>query len=121
MGEINRRDFLKLSGAATLGAAFAPELLYLASTNTSNFERLGRVLISQVDVKAEPATKSSTLGLLYEDAVVDWQREVVGSSPNRINQRFVQVPDGFSFPSVAWVFEKRPLSISSAMWASLPK
>ncbi|MBN1146815.1 MAG: L,D-transpeptidase [Anaerolineales bacterium] len=60
-------------------------------------ERLGRVLDGQVEVKARPDIDSPTIGVLYEDAVVTWLREWVGSRPLWYNQRFVETPDGYIY------------------------
>ncbi len=48
-----------------------------------------------MDIKARPDADSQTVGTLYEDAVIPWLREVAGSQLDRINQRFVETPDGY--------------------------
>lgn len=48
-----------------------------------------------MDVYARPDVNSQIVGALYEDNIVPWVREVVGSMPGRINQRFVETPYGF--------------------------
>jgi hypothetical protein len=58
-------------------------------------ERLGRVSVGKIDLKLRPDTDSQTLGVLYQDAVVPWLREVVGRNPTRISQRWVETPDGY--------------------------
>jgi hypothetical protein len=42
-----------------------------------------------------PDSNSQIVGALYEDNVVPWIREMVGSMPGRTNQRFVETPNGF--------------------------
>jgi lipoprotein-anchoring transpeptidase ErfK/SrfK len=58
-------------------------------------ERLGRVVVGKVAVKALPDADSTTVGPLYEDAVIPWLRETVGPRPYRVNQRWVETPDGY--------------------------
>jgi lipoprotein-anchoring transpeptidase ErfK/SrfK len=63
------------------------------------FERLGRVTAGKVDLKAKPDADSESVGVLYEDAVVPWLREVIGTWPNRINQRWIETPEGYLWSS----------------------
>ncbi len=58
-------------------------------------ERLGRVNVGKVERKISPDIDSQTVDVLYEDAVVPWLREVVGRNPYRVNQRWVDTPDGY--------------------------
>lgn len=60
-------------------------------------ERLGRVLGGKVPLKARPDIDSEDVGTLYEDDVVIWLREVVGSRPLWNVQRFVETPDGYVY------------------------
>ncbi|HBG74700.1 MAG: hypothetical protein A2X25_11755 [Chloroflexi bacterium GWB2_49_20] len=94
IARLTRRDFLKLSGLSLGGLAlrsfdrtllpeFPPEKL------------LGRITVGRMDIKTRPDADSQTAGVLYEDAVIPWLRETVGSQPGRINQRFVETSDGF--------------------------
>jgi lipoprotein-anchoring transpeptidase ErfK/SrfK len=91
---IRRRDFLKLAalGAATL--AFRP----LAGTLLPEFpqaDNLGRITVGKMDVYSRSDAGSPIVGAFYEDNIVVWLREVVGSMPGRTNQRFVETPYGF--------------------------
>jgi lipoprotein-anchoring transpeptidase ErfK/SrfK len=58
-------------------------------------ERLGRVTAGKIEMKARPDPESQTVGVLYEDAVIIWLREVVGINLYRTNQRWVETPDGY--------------------------
>ena len=58
-------------------------------------ERLGRVNVGRIEIKARPDGDSQTVGMLYEDAVVPWLREVPGRNIYRVNQRWVETPDGY--------------------------
>lgn len=93
---ISRRDFLKL-GALSLGSlAVRPWGRRLfALPDFPQAERLGRVGWYSVDLKERPDHNSKTLGVLYEDTVVPWLRETVGTRPLRNNQRYVETPEGF--------------------------
>ncbi|MDT8896843.1 MAG: L,D-transpeptidase [Thermanaerothrix sp.] len=100
---ISRRDFLKL-GVLTLGSlAFRPwiEWQQLAA-DWPDAERLGRICVGKVDIRARPSADSPSVGVLYEDAVVVWLREVVGEVPaGRQSRRWVETPDGYIYaPSV---------------------
>jgi hypothetical protein len=62
-------------------------------------ERLGRVLGGKVEVKARPDEESTTVKEIFEDSVVPWLREGVGSRPLWNDQRYVETPDGFIYAS----------------------
>lgn len=91
---LTRRDFLKISalGAGTL--AFRP-FAWQGISELQQTELLGRITVGKVDVYAHPVVNSQIVGALYEDQVVPWIREVVGTMPGRINQRWVETPYGF--------------------------
>ncbi len=96
---LSRRDFLKLS-TAVMGSfllrgmrsnALIPEF--------PQAERLGRVAVGKVELKIRPDMDSQTVGVLYEDAVVPWLRQVAGVKPAYIfnNQKWVETPQGFIY------------------------
>ena len=58
-------------------------------------DRLGRIAVGKMDVFARPDGSGQPIGALYEDQVVPWVHEVVGSIPGRTNQHFVQTPGGY--------------------------
>lgn len=91
---LSRRDFLKLTalGAGTLALRpfRSPNLLQLPDT-----EKLGRITVGKLDLKARPDGNSHTVGAVYEDNIIPWLREFVGPQPGRINQRWVETPDGY--------------------------
>lgn len=102
---ISRRDFLKVSGVGLAGIGalafnpFKPFELLLSLAQFPVGERLGRVF-SKVDVRSEPNINAPSVNVLYDDAVVVWQSEVVTRGqmdPNLINQRWVQTPKGFIY------------------------
>jgi hypothetical protein len=114
---ISRRDFLRgaalgLAGVALMPRRWTPD----DEPVVSDEHRLGRVCVGKVDLKAGPSIDSETVGVLYEDAVVDWLRERTGSYPFRTNQRWVETPDGY-----IWFAYVQPVrDLPNAPVSSLP-
>ena len=96
---IHRRDFLKLS-TFVIGSVIAKPFhsLLQFSEYTKN-EQLGRVCVGKVELKARPSANSQTVGVLYEDAVLPWLREVSSLIPTYSfnNQRWVETPKGYIY------------------------
>ena len=81
---ISRREFLKLSALSLGGLALRPWGGQLfALQDFPQAERLGRVGWYSVDLKERPDHDSKSVGVLYEDAVVPWLREITGYRPFR--------------------------------------
>lgn len=94
---LTRREFLKW-GALSLGTlSLRPWSRLFTLPEFPQSERLGRVLGGKVALKARPDIDSQDVGVLYEDDVVVWLREVVGSRPLWTVQRFVETPDGYIY------------------------
>lgn len=91
---ITRRDFLKLAAFSAGALAFNP-FQKLALPEFPQADRLGRITVGKMDVYAQPDSNSQIVGAVYEDNIVPWIREAVGSMPGRTNQRFVETPYGF--------------------------
>lgn len=92
----SRRDFLKLAAAAAGGMALRPYNHLFGLPEFPKSERLGRVCFGKWELKARPDYNSQSVGVLFDDAVVPWLREVVGTWPGgRNNQRWVETPDGY--------------------------
>jgi hypothetical protein len=95
---ISRRDFLRLAGLGLGALAFNP-LTKLELPQFPVNDRLGRV-ISTVDVRSQPNTFASVATQLYEDTVVEWNREMIANvnDPNTPgNQRWVETPYGYIY------------------------
>ncbi len=94
---IYRRDFLKLAALGTGGVFLHP--LHQVSTQLifPSHEQLARVCVGKADLMARPDGESQSVGILYEDAVVPWLKEVVGQPHSfyATNLRWVETPDGF--------------------------
>ena len=101
-GNFSRRQFLDLSLSVFGGWFFSPQLTHVQKylQDLDKFpgaDRLGRILSSKVDVKLRPDEDSPTMKELFEDDVVVWQRECVGSRPLWNDQRYVETPDGYIY------------------------
>ena len=110
----SRRAFLKMAALGLGGLAlpaWAPAVLpggTLALPEFPQGERLGRVLDGSVILKARPDIDSADVGVLYEDDVVVWLREIVGSRPMWFTQRFVETPDGYIYTPNLQPVQNRP-------------
>lgn len=91
---MKRREFLKASGITFAGLVL-PKPFQKPAQSFPDSERLGRVNVGRVDLKNAPDEGGQTLEYLFEDAVIPWLREVVGRNPFRINQRWVETPNGY--------------------------
>ena len=98
-----RRAFLKMAALGVGGLVlptWSPNILPSDLFTLPEFpqaERLGRVLDGSVTLKARPDIDSPDVGVLFEDDVVVWLREIVGSRPMWFNQRFVETPNGYIY------------------------
>ncbi|MGA9532998.1 MAG: L,D-transpeptidase [Anaerolineales bacterium] len=107
MNSIGRRDFLKMGTAGVAGWTLRP-WLHIDADDFPDGERLGRVCVGKVELKATPDADGATVGALYEDAVVVWLRERVGRYPYRINQTWVETPDGYLYAPQVQPVANRP-------------
>jgi L,D-transpeptidase catalytic domain len=92
----SRRDFLKLAGLGLGGLAFRTRKEgHQAVTEFHPADQLGRITVGKTELKLRPDSDSQTIGPVYANMVVAWLRETVGWNPNRVNQRWVETPDGY--------------------------
>ncbi|MBI2333060.1 MAG: L,D-transpeptidase family protein [Chloroflexi bacterium] len=91
---LSRRDFLKL-GALGAGTLALRPFTRMALPVFPQADKLGRIAVGKMDIFSAPDGTGPPIGALYEDNIVPWIREVVGSMPGRTNQRFVETPNGF--------------------------
>ena len=115
MNLFSRRDFLKLSALSLAGMALHPwrrlgQARLFQAPIIPQAKHLGRVAVGMVELKVRPDMDSQTLGVLYEDAVVEWQRELVGRNIYRTNQRWVETPQGFIWSPYLQPVENAPNS-----------
>jgi hypothetical protein len=95
---LSRRDFLKFSALGAGWFGLRPWVRLFQIEDFPKYDRLGRVF-GKVEVKARPDIDSETVGVLFDDAVVPWLREVTGRHPYRYRQRWVETPDGYIWGS----------------------
>jgi hypothetical protein len=105
---MKRREFIKLS-ALTMGALALTPFPALAQTAADwpDSERLGRVCQGKVDIRSKPNPDAPSVKNIYDDAIVAWQREVVGIGPGYGSRRWVETPDGYIYaPRLQPVYNK---------------
>lgn len=92
-------------GAAEIAAPVATALPEFPAA-----EKLGRISVGMVEVKARPDPESATVVTLYEDAVLPWLKEWSGTRPAYIfnNQRWVETPQGFIYGPYVQPVQNRP-------------
>jgi len=108
---LSRRDFLKLAGLGLGTLALNPFNRVLPLADFPASERLGRNCTGgKVDIKSQPDVTSSTVKTVYEDTVLPWLREVNALNPdlNRINQRWVETPEGYVYSSYLQPVRNQP-------------
>ena len=94
---VSRREFLKF-GAVVLGSlSLNPWRRLFRLPDFPEAERLGRVIGGKVFIKSRPDVNSEDVGVLFDDDIVPWIREVVGSRPMWYSQRYVEVPEGYIY------------------------
>jgi lipoprotein-anchoring transpeptidase ErfK/SrfK len=97
---LSRKNFIKLIMLGLTSVGIKPILKFNDSVQFPDSDRLGRVcIIGRVDIKSAPYEGSQSIGVLYEDAIVPWLREVVAKEPNYnyFSQRWIETTDGFLF------------------------
>ncbi len=127
---ISRRDFLKLAalglGSLGLRAWRNPAIL----PDFPQAERLGRAANGTLEIKARPDPDSQTVGVLYEDGVLPWVREVAGERPAYIfyNQKWVETSEGYVYAPYFQPVRNLPnepveelpsSSLGAGMWAEV--
>lgn len=117
---LSRRDFLCMSAVGFTGLAIQPLERHFLLPDFPQAERLGRVTVGMVELKARPDPDSDTLGVLYEDAVLPWLREISGRQPYYVfsNQRWVETPRGYLYGPYFQPVYNRPNTPVSELPAS---
>jgi hypothetical protein len=124
-GGFGRRAFLKAGGLAAAGLA-VPR--FGLRDEQPEGQRLGRIAVSQAHLRARPDGESASLGLVYQDTVVPWLREISGRQAGRINQRWVETDQGYVWSALVQPVWNRPsapvdslpaTSLGPGMWAEV--
>ena len=98
LSAISRRDFLKLSALAMGALAMAPYRYWQQTADEwANGGKFGRVCQGKVSIRSKPDPNASVTKDIYDDALVVWLREVVGTSPGYGSRRWVETPDGYIY------------------------
>jgi L,D-transpeptidase catalytic domain len=127
-GGLSRRDVLKLGAVGVGGWLFGPRLKPVIQSPFPDSEYLGRLCVGKADLKAKADINSPSVGVLYQDAVVPWLREHVGSYPLAVNQTFVETPDGYVYAPYLQPVQYKPnalvsqlpdSSLGPGMWAQV--
>lgn len=127
---IKRKEFLRLAAAGLGGLLLHPIAALAGIPEFPAAERLGRVAQGKLELKARPDPDSATVGVLFEDAVVPWLREVVSQAPVYIfnNQRWVETPDGYAYGAFLQPVRNQPnqplasfpkTSLGNGMWVEV--
>lgn len=88
----NRRDFLKLSAAGASALLLRPRMAPFPEA-----PKLGRAFRANTPVMSLPRPDSTTVARLEQDQVVAWERRVIGEHPGRLNQLWVETPEGYVY------------------------
>jgi hypothetical protein len=129
---LTRRDFLKFSALTIGGLAFNNHNLakVLVSGTKSLMpepikndfpvnQLLGRICVGEwgtrVPIRSEPYMDAPAVGSAWHDDVFVWKREVIAKQldPLRINQRWVETPDGYIYADdiqKVWHIPQEPLT-----------
>jgi hypothetical protein len=99
MRKISRRDFLKFSVAGFGLVAIKPRLDWLQPVQEiPQGENLGRICVGSVNLRIRPSADAQSVGRLYQDQLVQWNRTVVGELPTGLmNRTWVETPNGYLF------------------------
>lgn len=98
---MSRREALKIGGLGMSALFLKPRLNAIKLPEFPDSEWLGRVCVGKVDLYPRPDRNSSPVGILYEDAIVSWLREIAGQpySIYEPNVRWVETPEGYIWAS----------------------
>lgn len=128
---LSRRSFIKLLGLGLTGLEINSKFRLAAQVEFPDYERLGRVcIIGKVEIKSAPYEGSETVGVLYEDAVIPWLKDVVAKEPNFnfYNQRWLETLDGYVYAANIQpvrnspnkpIDKLLPMNMGEGMWAEV--
>ncbi len=103
---VSRRDFLKVAGVGVSALAFRPfnyEALYQPKRlpQFPASEIIGR-MTGLTDIRSRPSNDDLVgvpVGSLYDDNLIEWNREVLGQAIGLTNQKYLEVPGGYVWSS----------------------
>lgn len=103
---VSRRDFLKVAGVGVSALAFRPfdfEALYQPKRlpQFPASEIIGR-MTGMTDVRSRPSNDDLVgvpVAKLYDDNLIEWNREVIGQAIGLTNQKYLETPQGYVWSS----------------------
>jgi hypothetical protein len=102
--KLSRRNFMKSSAILVGAAAFNQKKIQSQETQSWPVGvPLGRNCTSgKINLRSRPSVDSEILKEVFEDTVIEWEREVIGQAPpGLVSRRWVQTPGGYLYsPSV---------------------
>lgn len=110
MGNLTRREFIKLSGASLPAMALPRQFVRLPEDT-----RLGRVTEAEADLHIRPNPTSPVIGTRGFDELVEVNREVVGTGVYPYNHVWLETPEGYLWSSEAQLVRNRPNPILSTI------
>ena len=96
---ISRREFLKIAALGLGSLSLRPTKRILGLADFPQSDLLGRACHGTLQIMSRPDPDSQQVGVLYEDAVAPWLKEVISQKQSYVftNQRWVEVPDGYVY------------------------
>jgi hypothetical protein len=125
---LTRREFLNVAALGAAGLMLPGNLHSLPVAALPQFPQgdlLGRVLGGKVEVKSRPDEDSPTVKELFEDSIVVWLREVVGSRKLWVTQRYIETSEGYIFAPNLQPVRNRPnnpldsSTVPNGMWVEV--
>ena len=106
----SRRDFLKVAGVGLGAMAFRPFKLETYYDKIYTAKRLPQYPASEIigrmtgmtDVHSRPSNdplQATTTGVLYDDNLIEWGREVIGTAVGLTNQKYLETAGGYVWSS----------------------
>src|SRR5688572_7693550 len=103
---VSRRDFMKVAGVGLGALAFRPfdfETLYTPKRlpQFPASEIIGR-MTGMTEVRSRPSNDpliGTPVTTLYDDNLIEWTREVVGTAVGLTNQKYLETPQGYVWSS----------------------
>jgi hypothetical protein len=93
--KLSRRDFLSLSSISLGTLAYQSVFRKQYLNGLPVTDALGRVAISQTELKLRSRDDSQTIRIVYEDEIFPVMKEVVGVKEGRINQKWSDTGEGY--------------------------
>ncbi len=123
---LNRREFLQITGTALGGALLSSWQTPPGKRDFPPGERLGRLTKPGFSLRSRPSSEAPVVRRLGEDEIVQIEQEVVGEHRARVNQTWLETPEGFAWSAAVQPVRNEPnqpvdslpeTSLGSGLWA----